>query len=207
MPQSATVSWRGTQLGFGLCEVAAQVLRVAIPQLDATDPEDRALTMSFRPLDVPSVDRFVEIGKREQDRGDHHHQAVTSGRLPPSSAFRASAHTRSAGPPERVQCQARRRRGPDTEAVGGVHVSVGEHSLELVSIGLGSKAQREELHRLETPSEVIELGGQLSAASPAIAPPRSGARRKMSVAPEVVGRVAPQAGITCELVCAAADGR
>ena len=67
---------RGTQLGLGLSEISAQVLRVATPQLDAADPEHRALEMGRSALGIPHFDGLVEIRKRKSDRSDQRHQTV-----------------------------------------------------------------------------------------------------------------------------------
>ena len=89
----------------------------------------------------------------------------------------------------------------DTEAAGDVHISVGEHSLSLVGIGLGSEHQREELHRLQAASEVVELGGQLTRGLAGDRTALVGCSQEDQRPPELVGRVAPHEGITCELVC------
>ena len=101
------------QLRFGLRELATQVLRVPTPQLDAINSEDEALSMRFCPLDVPPVHRLVEVGEREGDRGDKHHQAVTSEqaaafeRLPSERAHAFGMHLRRGSSARR-----RQRRGP-----------------------------------------------------------------------------------------------
>ena len=192
---------RGTQLGLGLLELAAQEQRVATPQLDARDREDGAGAMAFSPHFVVHFQSLVQVGHEERQRGDDARDAVcaqelAAGKRGPGELDHGIGRPGALSPFPR--CDRGEHLGADS--VGGVDRPPGPQSLEPVRIVSRAEEDRDQLVRLDAATEVLKPGRQLEDGAAGELRCLVRVLHEAQRAGEPVGRMTAQAGLGGALV-------
>ena len=163
-PQCGRRAQRRAELGLGLVELAAQVLRVSAPQLDREDGEDEAAPVRLRTDGIPLLDRLVEVGKcQREDRGDReiagvrgHERAVPQGC--PRQGNDLVRPAGALGPLPGRDCGEHPRAGTAFR----VDRAMAPQALEPLAVVVASpEEERDQLAGLELQRQVVELRGKL----------------------------------------------